>query len=341
MFERIKYNICLNSVNKNIVDGDFEVAFEKLNYFIKKEFKLSETMLIRGRLCKKLLMYEDAYSDFTYVITHCTKNIEAYYERLFLNYEIANYKEAISDADYILAQDKNNFEIKRIKFLSFVHSENYYQAKVYLDEIFDFNKHKAIGFILKESNISLSKNEFSKSLNLLKVIDMIDKNNPVRFYEEAHVYEVAGQYKEQIDAQHNLERVFPEYFISHYKTTDMFSEKNYDEICFLHSLSKIDKKSLFKYQTKILEGYKNHIEGHIIDTKECFEEAVSINPYNPEGYVLLAETLQLMSGYDDAEYKEEAIKNYRQALEIYDKQGLSDKVEDVKRQISNLSVNLF
>ena len=63
-------------------------------------------------------MYEDAYSDFTYVIGHCAQKQEAYYERLFLNYEISNYYEAITDANVILSWDEENFEVKRIKILS-------------------------------------------------------------------------------------------------------------------------------------------------------------------------------------------------------------------------------
>ena len=64
---------------------------------------------------------------------------------------------------------------------------------------------------------------------------------------------------------------------------------------------------------KILEGYKNYIEGHIIDSKECFESAVNINPNKPEAYVLLAQTLQLMSGYDNPDYlKLEKNKTYFQ-----------------------------
>ena len=54
----------------------------KLNFLIREEFKPSVTYLKRGRLCKKLLMYDDAYSDFTYVIGHCAHKKEAYYERL-------------------------------------------------------------------------------------------------------------------------------------------------------------------------------------------------------------------------------------------------------------------
>ena len=108
------------TVDKNILEGNFELALEKLNALIKDDFKPSETYMKRGKLCKKLLMYEDAYSDFTFVIGHCAKKQEAYYERLFLNYEISNYYEAITDANMVLSWDENNFEVKRIKFLSLI-----------------------------------------------------------------------------------------------------------------------------------------------------------------------------------------------------------------------------
>ena len=68
MLENIKYLVTLKSIDKNISDGNFELALEKLNFLIKEEFKPSQTYLKRGRLCKKLMMYDDAYSDFTYRI---------------------------------------------------------------------------------------------------------------------------------------------------------------------------------------------------------------------------------------------------------------------------------
>ena len=66
--------------------------------------------------------YEDAYSDFTYIIGHCAQKKEAFFERLFLNYEINNYYEAITDANVVLTWDENNFEVKRMKLLSLVFS---------------------------------------------------------------------------------------------------------------------------------------------------------------------------------------------------------------------------
>ena len=78
MLDNIKYLMNLKTVDKNILDGNFELAFEKLNFLIREDYKPSETYLKRGKLCKKLLMYDDAYSDFTYIIGHCAKKQEAY-----------------------------------------------------------------------------------------------------------------------------------------------------------------------------------------------------------------------------------------------------------------------
>ena len=47
-----------------------------------------------------------------------------------------------------------------------------------------------------------------------------------------------------------------------------------------------------------------------------------------------------MSGYDNPEYKKEAELNYQKAMEIYQKENLSDKVEDMKRQLRHLNSNL-
>ena len=89
-----------------------------------------------------------------------------------------------------------------------------------------------------------------------------------------------------------------------------------------------------------MEGYKNYLEGHIIDAKECFEKAIKYNPQKPEGYVLLAQTLQLMSGYDNPEYKYDAEVNYKKALAIYESENLLDRVDDMKRQIKHLNSSL-
>ncbi|MBR2430440.1 hypothetical protein IKB17_03125, partial [bacterium] len=68
MLDNIKYLMSLKTIDKNITDGNFELALNKLNFLIKEEYKPSLTYLKRGRLCKKLFMYEEAYSDFTYII---------------------------------------------------------------------------------------------------------------------------------------------------------------------------------------------------------------------------------------------------------------------------------
>ena len=121
----------------------------------------------------------------------------------------------------------------------------------------------------------------------------------------------------------------------------MYTAKDLMEISFLLELKIFDKQNLFAYPMKILEGYKNHIEGHIIDSKECFEDAIKIKPDKPEAYVLLAQTLQLMSGYDNPEYKTGAEENYKIAMEIYKHENLNDKAEDMRRQLKHLNSNLM
>ena len=121
----------------------------------------------------------------------------------------------------------------------------------------------------------------------------------------------------------------------------MYQDKDLLEICFLLELEIFDKQGLFLYPFRILEGYKNHLEGHITDSKECFEKAIRINPNKPEGYVLLAQTLQLMSGYDNPEYKRDAEINYKKAMKIFENENLPQKVEDMRRQIQHLNSNLM
>ena len=117
----------------------------------------------------------------------------------------------------------------------------------------------------------------------------------------------------------------------------MYQDKDLLEVCFLLELEIFDKQGLFLYPFRILEGYKNYLEGHIIDAKECFERAIRFNPQKPEGYVLLAQTLQLMSGYDNPEYRTEAELNYKKAMAIYENEKLFDKIDDMKRQIKHLN----
>ena len=341
MLDNIKYLVCLKSIDKYIAENNFDLALDKLNYLIQQEYKPSETFLKRGRLCHKLLMLDDAYSDFTYIITHCAKKEAAYYERLMLNFEIANFYEAIKDANKILTWDENNFEAKKIKFLSLTYSGEVDAAENYIMDIFNFNKYKTIQFLFNEVAQTLANDELSKALKLLELIDLIDKDNPIKLLKEATIYGVANQVEKQNEILKKIDSVFPKYFISHFRFTDMYKEKDLMEICFLLELKIFDKQKLFAYPFKILEGYKNHIEGHIIDSKECFEEAIKINPNKPEAYVLLAQTLQLMSGYDNPEYKNDAEKNYQTAMEIYKKENLNDKAEEMRKQIKHLNSNLI
>lgn len=340
MLDNIKYFMCLKSVDKDISASNFDIALEKLNFLIKEEFKPAITYLKRGRLCKKLLMLNDAYSDFTYIITHCAQKKEAYNERLVLNFEIGNYYEALLDANMILSWDEENFEIKRIKFLSLLFSEQDSIALDYIFNLFSFNKYKTIQFLFKEVAIALANDEYAKGLRLLNFIDMIDKDNPIKLLKEANIYAIAGDKEKQNETLKKIDSVFPKYFVSHFRFTDMYEQKDLLEISFLLELAIFDRQGLFSYPLKILEGYKNHLEGHIVDSKECFEKAVSINPNKPEGYVLLAQTLQLMSGYDNPQYKKEAEYNYKKAMELFSNENQLQKADDMKRQIKHLNSNL-
>lgn len=340
MLDNIKYLMSLNTVDKNIIDGNFELALNKLNFLIKEEYKPSITYLKRGKLCKKLLMYDDAYSDFTYVIGHCAHKKEAYYERAYLNFEISNFFEAITDVDTVLTWDENNFDLKRLKFLSLVFSMQDNLAIEYVLQLFDSHKYKTIQFLFNEVAITLAKDEYVKALRLLEIIDIIDKDNPIKHLKEANIYGLVGNKEKEKNISEKINSTFPKYFVSHFRFTDMYQEKDLLEICFLLELKIFDKQGLFLYPFAVLEGYKNHLEGHITDAKESFEKAIKINPTKPEGYVLLAQTLQLMSGYDNPEYKISAEENYKKAMEIYQNENLPEKVEDMKRQIKHLNSKL-
>lgn len=341
MLDSIKNLMCLKSIDKYIAEDNFELALDRLNFLISEEFRPADTFLKRGKLCKKLLMYEDAYSDFTYIITHCVKKDEAFFERLLLNFEMANFDGAIRDAETILNYDKDNFDVKRIKFLSLVYTSQENVAKDYILQIFDYDKYRTIQFLFKEVAIAISQDELAKGLKLLNVIDFIDKDNPIKLLKEANIYGIANQIDKQNEILAKIDSIFPKYFISHFRFWDMYQDKDLMQICFLLELKLFDKQNLFAYPMQILEGYKNHIEGHIIDSKECFERAIEINPNKPEGYVLLAQTLQLMSGYDNPEYKKDAEENYKIAMEIYQKEQLLDKAEEMKRQLRHLNSTLL
>lgn len=340
MLDNIKYLMSLKTVDKNILEGNFELALEKLNFLIREDYKPSITYLKRGKLCKKLMMFDDAYSDFTYVIGHCAHKKDAYYERLFLNFEINNFFEAITDANNILSWDENNFEIKRIRTLSFIFSKQDTLAIESINELFNFNKYRILQFLFQEVAIVLARDEFAKGLRLLELIDIIDKDNPIKLLKEANIFGLVGNKEKQNEILKQIDSIFPKYFVSHFRFFDMYQDKDLLEISFLLELEFFDKQGLFLYPFRVLEGYKNHLEGHIIDSKECFEKAIRINPEKPEGYVLLAQTLQLMSGYDNPEHRSKAEENYKIAMEIYKKENLPEKVEDMKKQIKHLNSNL-
>ncbi|MBO5739046.1 hypothetical protein J6R97_06875 [bacterium] len=340
MLDNIKYLMSLKTVDKNILEGNFELALKKLNFLIKEDYKPSITYLKRGKLCKKILMYDYAYSDFTYIIGHCAQKKEAFYERLFLNYEIANYYEAITDANTVLSWDEDNFDVKRIKLLSLIFSSQDSIAIDFIMEIFDFHKYKAIHFLFNEVALTLAKDEYNRSMRLLEIIDLIDKDNPIKLLKEANIYGLIGNKEKQKEIISKIESIFPKYFVSHFRFSDMYQDKDLLEISFLLELEVFDKQGLFLYPFRVLEGYKNYLEGHIIDSKECFEKAITINPAKPEGYVLLAQTLQLMSGYDSPDYRIQAEESYKKAMEIYQKENLLEKVEDMKRQLKHLNSSL-
>ena len=245
MLDNIKYLVCLKTIDKLISENNYDLALEKLNYLIGQEYKPSETFLKRGRLCHKLLMLDDAYSDFTYIITHCSKKEKAYQERLMLNFEIGNFYEAIKDADKILTWDEENFEVKRIKFLSLVYSNEEDIAKDFILNLFEFNKYKTIQFLFKEVAMVLANDELSKGLKLLGLIDLIDKDNPIKLLKEATIYGMANQVDKQNEILKKIDSVFPKYFISHFRFTDMYKEKDLMEICFLLELKIFDKQKLF------------------------------------------------------------------------------------------------
>lgn len=341
MLESVKNYIIFKSVDKHIIDNNYDIALKKLNYLIEHSFNLSQTFLKRGLLCQKLLMLDEAYSDFSYIINNCIDKEQAYYARLQLNFEIANFYEVILDANKILMWDENNFEVQRLKFLSLMFLDQNDNAKNYIMTIFEFNKYKVLQFLFQEVAKVIAQDELSKGLKLLTLIDMIDKDNPIKLLKESNIYGLANQSDKQNEILRKIDSVFPKYFISHFRFTDMYCEKDLLEISFLLELSIFDKQNLFSYPMQVLEGYKNYIEGHIIASKECFEKAIEINPQKPEAYVLLAQTLQLMSNYDNPEYAEGAVENYRIAMEIYEKEKLVDKADEMKRQLKHLNANLL
>ncbi len=336
MLEKLKNYFLLRKAEKYISNDNFDDALEILNALISESFLPAKTYLIRGELCHKLLMYEDAYSDYTYVITHCVDKEEALYKRMVLNYEISNYAELLSDAEMLMKDYLIDSEILRYKFLALVMLKSEKAIKFVL-EINNNNKYKAIQYIFLEAAKCTALNDFAKGLTLLSTIDGIDYDNPMKIFNEANIYGLAGNEDKKQELMKKIESVFPKYFISHFRFTDMFQSRDLMEISFLLELKIFDKQNYFAYPMYILQGYKDQMEGHITDAKEAFEAAVNVNPNKPEGYVLLAQTLQLMSGYNGAKYKEYAEENYKKAMEIYQKDNLLTKTEDMKRQIKHLN----
>ena len=340
MLENIKKLFTLKYVDNCINKGKYDLALESLNALINEGYKPAETFLKRGQLCHKLLMLDDAYADFSYIINNCTNKYQAYYERMKLNYEINNYYETITDANKLLSLEPLNFEYNRYKFLSYLGTGQVELAANFISNIFDDNKYQIIQFILQETAKIIAEDELAKALRILDVIELIDPDNPIKIFKESTIYGLAGDKNKQNELLKKLDSVFPKYFISHFKFTDMYEERDLLEISFLLELRVFDKLKCFEYPMNILEGYKYQMEGHIIDSKESFERAISINPNKPEAYVLLAQTLQLMSGYDNPAYKSDAEINYKKAMTIYQQENLTAKSEAMKRQIKHLNSNL-
>ena len=340
MLENIKNYLIFNFVDKCISDKNYDLALEKLNFLASQDFNPADTYLKRGILCKKLLMYDDAYSDFSYIITHCVKKQRAYYERMKLNFEIGNYFEAISDANIILNDIPENTECKEYKILSYTYADQPELAKSLVLDLFQNNKYRALQFLFNETAKNIAVDELAKGLKILNVIELVDPDNPIKIFNEAKIYGIAGEKNKESQLLKEIDSVFPKYFISHFRFTDMYENRDLLETSFLLELRIFDKQSCFDYPMCILEGYKAHMEGHIIDSKEAFENAIKINPNKPEAYVLLAQTLQLMSGYDNPAYKADAEFNYKKAMAIYQRENRTAKTEDMKRQLRHLNSNL-
>lgn len=340
MLDDIKNYLMFNYADKCIGDKNYDLALEKLNYLVEQEYRPEETMLKRALLCRKLLMSEEAYDDLTYIINNCKNKQRAFYERMKLNFEISNFYEAIYDANQVLNDIPDNLECKKYKILSYVYAGQTDLAKSLTLDLFEQNQYRAIQFIFNETAKSVASDELARGLKLLEVIEQIDPDNPIKIFKESNIYGLAGNKEKEAELLKKLDSVFGKYFLSHFKFTDMYEERDLLETCFLLELKIFDKQKCFEYQMSILEGYRAHLEGRITDSKEAFERAINIEPQKPEGYVLLAQTLQLMSGYDNPAYKQDAESNYKKAMAIYQKENLTAKTEDMIRQIKHLNSTL-
>lgn len=340
MLENIKSVIVYKTIDKLINGGQYELALDKLNQLISDGFRPADTILKRGKLCHKLLMTEDAYSDFTYIINNYTQKANAYEARMLLNFDTGNYYEAIIDASRCEEYELKSNEIKKIKFLSLVYTEQSEEAKDYILEYFDLNKYKALQYLFNETARLISEDDLSHAIKILQIVEIIDKDNPIKLLKEANINSIAGNIQKENEIMLKLRTVFPKYFISHFRFTDLYEERDLLEICFLLELKIFDNEDTFAYPMSILEGYRYYMEGHITDAREAFERATEINPQKPEAYVLLAETLQLMSGYRNSDFKELAEKNYRIAMEIYENENLMNKAENMRKQLKHLNSNI-
>lgn len=340
MLEDIKNYITFNYVDKCIADKNYDLALEKLNTLVEQGYKPSETILKRALLCNKLLMHDDAYADFTYIINYCIDKQRAYYERMKLNFEVSNFYEAIADANKVLNDIPDSYECKKYKILSYIYADQPDLAKSLLLDLYEQNSYKAIQFIFNETAKNIAADELAKALKLLEIIELIDPDNPIKIFKESNIYGIVGNKEKEAELLKRLDTVFAKYFISHFKFTDMYEDRDLLETCYLLELKIFDKQNCFEYQMCILEGYRAHIQGHISDSKEAFEKAILINPDKPEAYVLLAQTFQLMSGYDNPAYKQDAETNYKKAMAIYQKENLTAKMDDMIRQIKHLNSTL-
>lgn len=337
MLENIKSLITLKTAEKNIRESNYDLALQKLNELIEKGYRLDEVYLKRGELCHKLLMLDEAYSDYTYVIMHYKNNEKAFAKRVKLDFDMTNYREAVHDADELLILNSDNFEYKYLKLLSLVFMSDFDNAKSFVFEMFNSDKYKILQFLFTETAKFAAENELAKGLKILELIETIDPINPLKILKESQIYAQAGETQKSEIIFRSIDSAFPKYFVSHFRFTDMYEERDLLETCFLIELQIFDKNASFAYPIEILKGYKNYMEGHIIDSKECFENAIKINPNKPEAYVLLAETLQLMSGYNNPEFMNKAEENYNIAMQLYERENLTGKADKMRKQIKHLN----
>ena len=88
--------------------------------------------------------------------------------------------------------------------------------------------------------------ELSKSLKLLNLLDFIDKDNPMKLFKEANLYAQAGDESMKNEILAKIDTVFPSYFLSHYKFSDIYENKDLLMICFLLELKIFDKYTVIK-----------------------------------------------------------------------------------------------